>query len=419
MTSVIGNKIKEKSLLNSVYEIVYLVLLGFFTVVRLVIIVTKWRDTYPAIEQFAARVWDFYLGDFQNVLLFVAIFRLITYHRGKIPLRVFLGGCIILVKVIYNNTGDVYPLLGMLLIVASLGVDAKKVLYNFLFINIPFLILTVTASKVGILENFVEAGRNREYLGYTWTTTPVMIFTYAMLVYIVLRKGSMTAIEYGIISVVNIWLFFKTNTRFAFLIAFGGSSFFYVFMQRHTSKKLGVPPKQLVLLVPWLFELIILLSTIYYNENNKILYAANRILSNRLKQCNYSFNLYGIKTFGQTIYWVTITNATKDNPPTYVDTAYLQPLLKYGWIYMIVILLMVTYLLYRTYKEELPVMTYIILGILVFALTEQQLYWFEYDVFLFIIFADWRKLTQKVPVTVTSRWGHFVKEKVGMLRGVN
>ena len=123
----------------------------------------------------------------------------------------------------------------------------------------------------------------------------------------------------------------------------------------------------------------------------------NRLLSNRLAQCQYSLGKYGYLPFGQAIRWVTIGQSTPDNPPTYVDTAYLQTLLKFGVVSIVIMLLLSSFIMYRSFKNRSYAVAIVFAFILLFGLFEQQPYWIEFNMILLFAFADWSKLQEDSP----------------------
>ena len=129
-----------------------------------------------------------------------------------------------------------------------------------------------------------------------------------------------------------------------------------------------------------------------YNPGIGIMAKLNRLLSNRLAQCQYAVSKYGYLPFGQPIQWVTIGQSTPDNPPTYVDTAYLQTMLKYGVVSLIALLLISSFIMYRSFNRKTYSVAIVFCFILVFGLFEQQPYWVEYDTILLLAFADWSKI---------------------------
>ena len=73
-------------------------------------------------------------------------------------------------KMVSIANEDMHMYIMMLLIVAAFGISAKKIFIFTIGLNIPPLIATIVASQRGVIENRIDPGRNREYLGYNWTS---------------------------------------------------------------------------------------------------------------------------------------------------------------------------------------------------------------------------------------------------------
>lgn len=386
---------KANKIVKMVREILFFFCLGVFLIQRLFTRVTYWKLAYGSFAKFDEIIHNLYFT-YTVPLLLVSI--VIMFLTTKPDIRRILGftGLIILGRIVSDVGEDIYFNVGMMLVVAAYGINAKKILIFIISLNIPLLLMTVVASQMGKIENLIDPGRNREYLGYTWTTTPVMIFTYAVFAYMVLRKGKISIPEYLILNAVNAWFFLKTNTRFAFLLVFLCLTFFFVYRVFYDiNRRYGFERNTLIVL-PWLFFGMIYTVTAEYDPDNKILSVINRVLSNRLKQCQYSLGKFGIRAFGQPISWVTYGNATSDNPADYVDSAYLQIFLKYGWVALLALLFISSYIIYRAYKTDRCYLALVYAFIILFGLFEQQLFWFEYDALILIAFADWKQFHKEV-----------------------
>jgi hypothetical protein len=304
------------------------------------------------------------------------------------------GGIAIVGRFAALVQNDAYIYNALLLIIAAFGVSAKRIMRFFVVLNVPMLIATIVASKNGVIDNWIEIGRDRESLGYTYTTTPVMIFAYVCFSYIILRKGKIGLFEYVILNLINLWLFLRTNSRFAYLIVSIALLFSLVYekIQNLIIRAINAGGKQIVVLFPCICFIFIGLLSLKYNPKSYFFWKLNKLLSNRLKQCNYSLKLFGLVPFGQPINFITTARQTADNPATYVDPAYLQTLVRYGYISLLVLLLISSYLIFRSYKEKRYYILLAFLIVLVFGLSEQQLFWFEYDALLLLTFADWKDL---------------------------
>lgn len=395
------NNSSNNKVLIQLRELLFFIPFGLFLIKFLFCDVTLWNGQNELLGIFDQKIDLLYETHIAWMLLMSIVFTFFT----SVPKPPHLIACIALIvtgKLVSITNENIYFYVFMLLIVAAYGINAKKLLLFSIGVNLPFLLFTIISSQFGYIENRIDPSRNREYLGYNWTTTPVMIFSYMVFAYLIIRKGKINIWEYLTLNVVNYWFFHKTNTRFAFLIVFLLLSLLMVLRLVRYGDRHHNLFKTLFVLIPSLCFAGVYTITELYNPNVGIMVKLNRILSKRLSQCQYSLSKYGFKPFGQPITWVTIGQSTPDNPATYVDTAYLQTLLKFGYVTLIAMLLISTYIIWRSFKCKEYSIAIVFACIMVFGLFEQQPFWLEYDVILLLVFADWTKLlgiSQKEKVT--------------------
>ena len=378
--------------LSIVRELLYFYCLGIFILERCYVNVTLWASDYPVLEPVNEFITNQFAHYISIILIVCIIFTFFTTRPSVIRILVF-AAIIVIGRMGTDVQKYVYFYNAMLLIVAAYGVRAKRLLLFAMSLSGTLVFVTVVASKIGIIGNVISEGsRHREYLGYNWTTTPVMAFSYAAFIYIILRRCKLTKIEYLVINAVNLYLFMMTNTKFAFLIMILITTLCLVYSNIIGSNEMPRLNVNSAVLLPWLFTVLIYIVSYLYDPRIKIMKRLNILLSKRLSQTRYSMSVYDIKPFGNPIVWVTTGDATRNNPATYVDAAYLQTLLKYGWVPLVLLLLLSSWLIYRAYRERRYYIAVVFIFILVFGLFEQQLFWYEYDIILFLSFADWRSL---------------------------
>lgn len=371
-------------------DILFFFCLGVFLIQTNLVLVSLWRNTYGWFDEVASGIEYLYFNVIQIALIVCIVITFFITKPNLTRIVIFLS-LIVIGRTVALVQNYVYFYQGILLIVAAYRISAKKILAFFLSVNVPLLFITVFMSRIGCLENRIELGRNREFLGYTWTTTPVMIFAYAVFAYLVLRRGKVNIIEFLLINILNYWFFVKTNTKFTFLIIFL-ITLFFALMELFRGKRITNLERNLLMMAPWLCFVLVYLVSVAFNPQYEIMLRLNRLLSNRLRQCEYSLRIYDILPFGQPIVWVNTSNATVDNPATYVDTAYLQTLLKYGWLAVVVLLIISSYIVYRAYKEHRYYIALTFAFIIIFGLFEQQMLYFHFDIILMLAFANWNDL---------------------------
>ena len=102
---------------------------------------------------------------------------------------------------------------------------------------------------------------------------------------------------------------------------------------------------------------------------------------------------YGITLFGQPVKWVgnglqVLLNGYSAEY-NYVDSAYLQILYQYGCLLLILILIVFSALVYISIKREKFYLTWILLIISVYCITEPRLVNLTYNPFILLCATEW------------------------------
>lgn len=127
-----------------------------------------------------------------------------------------------------------------------------------------------------------------------------------------------------------------------------------------------------------------------YNPENQVWRNLNDLLSGRLALGKSAILKYGVSLFGQEITWIgfslkkdNIYNASGYN---YVDCSYLQILLQFGILFLIAVVGIYTVAVYRAVKQGDYYLVWILLIVLLFAITEPKLMYFTFNPFPMMTF---------------------------------
>ena len=103
--------------------------------------------------------------------------------------------------------------------------------------------------------------------------------------------------------------------------------------------------------------------------------AINAAFSNRPYFGKIALETYGVSLFGQPITWLTGTDGTKVSGMDYfyVDSSYLHLGLNYGMLFLIIVLLIYSVVLYKAVRQKDYYLISIVTVILVFSVTEPRL----------------------------------------------
>lgn len=288
-----------------------------------------------------------------------------------------------------------------IVILAARGVSGRMIISTTFAAQGFVLILTVLMSKIGVITDYVtdRHGRTRHFLGFQWATTSALIFLYMVFEYIYLKKGRLTISEFIVLNAINIYLFKMTDSRMAFLIVMASLTFFFIFgrcfarnrVHRYNRKKrmgrLGFFAWASVAL-PWLIAVgSIYLHKIYVKGSG--MDKLNKLLSNRLNYGRKAIDKYGISLFGKKMVWIGYgLNDTEKGEYNYVDCSYLRLSIEYGIIFLALILLICSLIIYKANKNGEIYLAWIMIFILLISVTESRLLNFAFNPFLLMAFAS-------------------------------
>lgn len=280
----------------------------------------------------------------------------------------------------------------LIIVVASINIDKNKIFKHYLFVQSLVLLTMLLLSSTGVVKNIIyDLGtRNRNFLGFSWTTTPAMLMTFITIIYFYLYYETVNFVEVVLFFTINLMMFQLTNSKFIFLL----TSLFLLcilFVKKVEKIKSLILDncffKCIILLIPFLACMISILLQIFYNPNIKIMNALNVILSNRMDLGHQAILKYGLTLFGKNIEWIGFSldyNPVND-VYNYVDSSYMQIMLTYGVITIILVIIAYSLIMYKAINEKDIILVLIISFICVLSITEPRLINIIYNPFIIII----------------------------------
>lgn len=285
-----------------------------------------------------------------------------------------------------NNTMVLY----VFLFLGAIGIDSKQIVRISLIVKGCFLFLSILFSQIGLIQDymFLDGGRNRHGLGFIWTTTGSILYLHILLEYIYVRREKITIIEFAVMELVNIWFYRMTDASMAFYLT---TAFILYFACIHLQKKKFFFSKKIKWVMP-LFPSVCALTAIWaqfaYNERNPFWISVNLFTHGRLKLGHDAIEKYGITLLGQPMEWIGFSMRKLKGTYNYVDSSYLQLLIEFGILFLLLVLLVYTVLLIRGLVIEDYYLIAILAFLLVFAMSEPRLMNLMYTSFPLLILSD-------------------------------
>lgn len=258
------------------------------------------------------------------------------------------------------------PALVFVFVFCGRNISFDKIAKVCLFTSSFLLGFIIISSYVGIIRNYVVNydGRYREYLGFLYSLYPAAHMSNITSLTIYLKRKSIDWKAVSILLLANIWIFAKTNSRLSFglsiLTICLALVFQYVPELLKNNKMLQIGMKFSFVI----FACVSLVCTLLYTENNIILQRFNTFLGNRLYFGKRSLFQFGVSFFGKSnIEWVG--NGLDKNgiapfgESLYVDNLYIQVIQKFGIIFVVLLLILLTIAMIKIVEQKKYILAFI------------------------------------------------------------
>lgn len=261
---------------------------------------------------------------------------------------------------LYNSIGNLTRLVAFmfLYIYSARNIPFAKIVRFTLKVSIITVSVIVFSGYLGIIENVVAAkgGRIREYLGFRYALFLPGILLNMTGLWIYLRKDTITVPGALVWAVINWFVYYKTDSRISFVIAevLLIAALAMRFLPKWVDK---LKPIWFVMSTSFfLFGAFSLVMTLAYDSTIPWMRKLNSMLESRLKLGHNSVEQYGFTFFGQDIEWIgngldAFGNAVTGTY-TYVDCMYVKILQRYGILFTLLLVVLLSWSMYRLYKRK-------------------------------------------------------------------
>ena len=243
-----------------------------------------------------------------------------------------IGAISVILLIIAWASKDVVTLVLWILMWCAKDISFKKIIKSALITSSSIIILMFVLSNIGIVEDKLyqrEQVFSRHSFGFQYTTNIANLYLPILLMYSLLRK-QIKLIELTGLFLINIFIFYTTDTKSAF--AFGILILIAFIICRTVAKKgifsnfilyisIAATPAALVLCLALQY---------WFAKGNEIASKINTLVSGRLYLADNGIKTYGIHLLGQPIEWIT-----EDWQYNYIDSSFMQYLLNFGAIYVV------------------------------------------------------------------------------------
>lgn len=293
--------------------------------------------------------------------------------------------------ILTKMSGDKSLLIYWIFIIAAHDIELKKIVKAAIGVHLICMMVIIGSSLLGIVEDklFTQGGdRIRASLGYKYTTDSSNFLLHITLMYIYLKGEKISWESIGVLGVCNILLFKLTDTKSAYILIWVALGFAILlkgvkkFRTNNIIYKTGS-----IVVVPTLAGIMIFL-TIFFDKQITWLSRLNLILNGRLELGSNAYKTYGLHLLGQNIRWVGASSYLS-NPSqiyNYVDSSYVQNLLNYGIIFIIMVCIFFIVYGYMAGKKNDIYLMFILVIVAIHSALDPQLLWMAYNPFIMCYF---------------------------------
>ncbi|MSS19583.1 hypothetical protein [Pseudoramibacter porci] len=257
----------------------------------------------------------------------------------------------------------------LILCFSARNIDFKKIAEFTLKAEEILLLLVILSSVLGIINNYVEkSDRIRFYLGFKYSLFPATLLFNVSALLIWLQRENMKWRTVIFLSLINSLMFYFTQSRLAFglfilmmICVIGFKIRASIIKKKPCRKKRKRVHFAKILIFSYVLCLFISLGiTLSYSDSSALQKKVNIALGDRLELGQNSLKENGVKPFGELIKMSGngLNNkgqrdlSKTDGLYNYVDCMYIQILQDFGWIFTVLILVLMTIAMYQTYKKR-------------------------------------------------------------------
>ncbi|KAB5604162.1 hypothetical protein [Bifidobacterium jacchi] len=242
--------------------------------------------------------------------------------------------------------------------------------------------IVISSSLIGFIPSTVNVRDNgviRYSLGFSYVTYPSYVFLNIVLLWLYIRKASVTYIELSVFTFLNSALLIITNARNACGLIFF-ALFWAVILKLYSKYTFPLLVKRLFVYSFSFFAFaytVIVVLYLYFRENI-VLQIINKFFSSRLDYSSFAIKHFGVPIIGG------YSKNLVDNGLT-LDSSYFRLVYDHGLIFMLTVIILYTLLMKKATEDN---DNWLILALFIIAshsVFDAQLISFQHNTFLFLL----------------------------------
>ena len=227
----------------------------------------------------------------------------------------------------------------------------------------------------------IQGDRVRHSLGFEYASYLSTYCFYGTLYYIYFRNKKINYIELAVLLIINSFVFYYTTTKSAFFCSVLAIIITLFVNNNIISIKNSKTYRYVLYAFSILLPIFMLVASIIYNKNNKILDRVNNILSGRLLLSQNGLIEFGVKPFGQ---FIEFSADLKDGYNV-VDSSYIFYLLILGGVFFVLMICFFVYFSDLIAKKKDIYLFYVFIILLMHATFDPQIFQMSHSAFFYIL----------------------------------
>ena len=339
----------------------------------------------------------YFEGTIYTAIILFCIYLLILNEviKSKLTLKslrgLFVCGAMYVV-IAYNTSffSDVVMLLAF--VYCGRNISFEKIAKITIYTSSSILIFVILSSYAGIINNYIENTemRRREYLGFRYSLYPAAIIFNITALVLYINRGKIKLRQVLLLLISNFFVFYKTNSRLSFYMAVLMiiiMPLFQKFPKILENSKIFHIGMGLSFIIAAVCSVVL---TVIYNPNIEWVKKLNAIFNDRLKFGNRSLMMYGVSILGKrNMEWIGngLDSAGNKSTETYlwVDNFYISIIQRFGILVSIVIILLLTFTLFKCWKVKNYYLMLILTLIAGHCMIDDLFLYLNYNTFWFVI----------------------------------
>lgn len=364
---------------------------GIFQISFIIFIIQSFLD----VSMFVYSIPSIFIRTMLLISMLGFIIKIIVFDRHTYLEIMLIMLWLLLTIFIFYKTRYYQPLVYSVVVLACKNNEFSQLNKIHFLINLCLLIFVTILSQTGVLQDlvFYRDGVGRHSLGMLYATNYSARVFFLGTSYLYLRKFRISFFEMLLISGISFIVFQYTGGRLdSVLLVF---VVILAYMSKLINRKLLKFLSFIGCFVPFISLLFSYVTAKFYNPMSITHYEINRLFSWRLGFGYQALEMYDILPFGQSIYirgnggLQGLNNLV--NQYFFIDSSYLDFLIRFGWIFTISVIIILTIVLVKIHHSEQYMLVLLIGVICVNSIVATYLISVPVNVFILILFSRYKR----------------------------